>query len=142
MIQNKNFQEIKNIFSFVVDKVVWASCCLHYNKVVKDPIVDWAFAALKVAKKEKKTKSQLKKFQSLVSLVKSNHIETLNSVLEQINIKPIGGRKNKMRLLEAELLKANGDALSLLHPLSEDRVICKKIRKLCQEKVSWFKYNN
>ena len=104
--------------------------------MVPDRSVDWTVAALKVAKKENKTKSQLKKFQSLVSLVKSNHIETLNSVLEQINIKPIGGRKNKMRLLEAELLKANGEAQSLLYPLSEDRVICKKIRKLCQEKVS------
>ena len=92
--------------------------------MVKDPIVDWAFAALKVAKKENKTKSQLKKFQSLVSLVKLNHIETLNSVLEQINIKPIGGRKNKMRLLEAELLNANGEALSLLHLLSEDMGSC------------------
>ena len=78
----------------------------------------------------------LKKFQPLVSLAKSDHIETLNGLLEQIKIKPIGGRKEKIRLLEAELLKANGKALSLLHPLSEDIVICKKIRKLCQEKVS------
>ena len=121
---------------FVVNKVVWASCCLHYNKVVKDPIVDWAFAALKVAKKEKKTKSQLKKFQSLLSMAKSDHIETLNSLLEEIKIKPIGGRKNKMGMLEAEILKANGEAQSRLYPLSEDIIICKKIRKLCQEKVS------
>ena len=134
--KKKIFQEIKNIFLFVVNKVVWASCCLHYNKVVKDRSVDWAIAALKVAKKEKKTKSQLKKFQSLVALAKSDHIETLNGLLEQIKIKPIGGRKEKIRLLEAELLKANGEALSLLRPLSEDIVICKKIRKLCQEKVS------
>ena len=118
------FLEIKNIFLFVV------------NKVVKDRSVDWASAALKVAKKENKTKSHLKKFQSLVSLAKSDHIETLNSLLEQIKIKPVGGRKNKMRLLEAELFKANGEALSLLHPLSQDIVICKKIRKLCQENVS------
>ena len=121
---------------FVANKVVWASCCRNYNKVVKDPIVDWAFAALKVAKKEKKTKSQLKKFQSLLSMAKSDHIETLNSLLEQIKIKPFGGRKNKMRQLEAELFKRNGEALSLLHPLSEDIVIIKKIRKLCQENVS------
>ena len=106
--------------------------------MVKDRSVDWASAALKVAKKENKTKSHLKKFQSLVSLAKSDHIETLNGLLEQIKIKPIGGRKEKIRLLEAELLKANGEALSLLYPLSEDRVICKKIRKLCQEKVSNF----
>ena len=104
--------------------------------MVKDRSVDWASAALKVAKKENKTKSQLKKFQSLVSLAKSDHIETLNSLLEQIKIKPFGGRKNKMRQLEAELFKGNGEALSLLHPLSEDIVIIKKIRKLCQENVS------
>ena len=121
---------------FVANKVVWASCCRNYNKVVKDPIVDWAFAALKVAKKENKTKSQLKKFQTLLSLAKSDHIETLNSLLEEIKIKPIGGRKNKMGMLEAEILKANGEAQSLLYPLSEDIIICKKIRKLCQEKVS------
>ena len=121
---------------FVVNKVVWASCCRNYNKVLKDPIVEWAFAAFKVAKKEKKTKSQLKKFQSLVSMAKSDHIETLNGLFEQIKIKPIGGRKNKMGMLEAEILKANGEAQSLLYPLSEDIIICKKIRKLCQEKVS------
>ena len=141
LIQNKNFQEIKNIFLFVVNKVVWASCCLHYNKVLKDRSVDWAFAALKVAKKEKKKKSQLKKFQSLVSLAKSDHIETLNSLLEQIKIKPIGGRKNKMQLLDAEL-KANGESLKLKHSLLEDIIEWKKIRKLCQEKVSWLKSNN
>ena len=105
------------------------------HKVVQDRIVDWGVAALKVAKTENKTKSQLKKFQSLISLAKSDHNETLNILLEQIKIKPYGGRKNKMRLLEAEL-KANGEALSLLHPLSEDIVIIKKIRKLCQENVS------
>ena len=104
--------------------------------MVKDRSVDWASAALKVAKKENKTKSHLKKFQSLVSLAKSDHIETLNSLLEQIKIKPIGGRKNKMGMLEAEILKANGEAQSLLYPLSEDIIICKKIRKLCQENVS------
>ena len=103
--------------------------------MVKDRSVDWAFAAIKVAKKENKTKSQLKKFQSLVSLAKSDHNETLNILLEQIKIKPYGGRKNKMRLLEAEL-KANGEALSLLHPLSEDIVMRKQIQNLCQEKVS------
>ena len=121
-LRKKN-PEIKNIFLFVV------------NKVVKDRSVDWAAAVLKVAKKENKTKSHLKKFQSLVSLAKSDHNETLNILLEQIKIKPNGGRNNKMRLLEAELT-ANGEALSLLHPLSEDIVMCKQIRKLCQEKVS------
>ena len=103
--------------------------------MVQDRSVDWAVAALKVAKKENKKKTQLKKFQSLVSLAKSDHNETLNILLEQIKIKPSGGRKNKMRLLEAEL-KANGEAMSLLHPLSEDIVMRKKIQKLCQEKVS------
>jgi hypothetical protein len=105
------------------------------TSVLKDRSVDWAAAALKVAKKENKTKSHLKKFQSLVSLAKSDHNETLNILLEQIKIKPNGGRNNKMRLLEAELT-ANGEALSLLHPLSEDIIMCKQIRKLCQEKVS------
>ena len=45
-------------------------------------------------------------------------------------------------MLEAEILKANGEAQSLLYPLSEDIIICKKIRKLCQEKVSQFKYDD
>ena len=105
------------------------------NIVVQDRSVDWAVAALKVAKKENKKNTQLKEFQSLVSLTKSDHNDTLNKLLELIEIKPTGGRKNKIRLLDAKL-KANGEALSLLHFISKDIVICKKIRKLCQEKVS------
>ena len=108
------------------------------HKVVQDRIVDWGVAALKVAKTENKTKSQLKKFQSLVSLAKSHHNETLTHLLERIKIKPTGGRKNKIQLLNAEI-KANGDALKLKHPLLEDIIEWKKIRKLCQEKVSWIK---
>ena len=109
--------------------------------MVKDPIVDWAFAALKVAKKENKTKSHLKKFQSLVSLAKSDHNKTLSHLLENIKIKPNCGRKNKMELLDAEI-KANGDTLKLKHPVLEDIIEWKKTRKLCQEKVSWLKSNN
>ena len=108
--------------------------------MVQDRSVDWAVAALKVAKKENKTKSQLKKFQSLVSLAKSDHNKTLTHLLEHIKIKPKGVRKNKMQLLDAEI-KTNGYALKLKHPLLEDIIEWKKIRKLCQEKVSWFKSN-
>ena len=111
------------------------------HKVVQNRIVDWGFAALKVAKTENQTKSQLVKFQSLVSLAKSDHNETLTHLLERIKIKPNRGRKNKMQLLDAEL-KANGEALKLKHPLLEDIIEWKKIRKLCQEKVSWFKSTN
>ena len=89
-----------------------------------------------MAKTENKTKSQLNKFQSLVSLAKSDHNKTLTHLLEHIKIKPKGVRKNKMQLLDAEI-KTNGDALK--HPLLEDIIEWKKIRKLCQEKVSWFK---
>ena len=46
-----------------------------------------------------------------------------------------------MQLLDAEI-KANGDILKLKHPVLEDIIEWKKIRKLCQEKVSWFKYNS
>ena len=53
-----------------------------------------------MAKKENKTKSQLEKFQSLVSLVKSDHDETLTRLLKHLKIKSNGGRKNKMQLLE------------------------------------------
>ena len=58
-----------------------------------------------------------------------------------IKIKPNCGRKNKMELLDAEI-KANGDTLKLKHPVLEDIIEWKKIRKLCQEKVSWLKSNN
>lgn len=105
------------------------------HEVVQDRIVAWAVAALKVAKTENKTKSQLTKFQSLVSLVKSDHNETLTLLLERIKIKPNGSRKNKIQLLDAEI-KANGDALKLKHSLVEIMIELKKIRKLCQEKVS------
>ena len=109
--------------------------------VVQDRIVDWGVAALKVAKRENKTKAQLKKFQSLVSLAKSDHNKTLSHLLEHIKIKPHYGRKNKMQLLDAEI-KANGDTLKLKHPILEDIIEWKKIRKLCQEKVSCFISNN
>ena len=109
------------------------------NIVVQDRSVDWAVAALKVAKKENKKKTQLKEFQSLASLAKSDHNETLNKILELIKIKPNGGRKNKIRLLDAEL-KANGEALNHKHkhktPLIGDIIERKKIRKLCQKEVS------
>ena len=122
-IWNKNFQEIKNIFLSVA------------NIVVQDRSVDWAVAALKVAKKENKKKTQLKEFQSLVSLAKSDHNETLNKLLELIKTKPNGGRKNKIRLLDAEL-KANGEALKHKHTLLEAIIERKEIRKLCQKEVS------
>ena len=96
MIQNKNFQDIKNIFLSVA------------HKVVQVRIVNWGVAALKVAKRENNTKAQLDKFQSLVSLAKSDHNETLSHLLEHIKIKPHCGRKNRMQLLDAEI-KANGD---------------------------------
>jgi hypothetical protein len=46
-----------------------------------------------------------------------------------------------MQLLDAEL-KANGESLKLKHSLLEDIIEWKKIRKLCQNKVSWCKPNN
>ena len=103
--------------------------------MVQDRSVDWAVAALKVAKKENKKKTQLKEFQSLVSLAKSDHNETLNKLLELIKTKPIGGRKNKIRLLDAEL-KANGEALKHKHTLLKAIIERKEIRKLCQKEVS------
>ena len=105
------------------------------HKVVQNRIVDWGFAALKVAKTENQTKSQLVKFQSLVSLAKSDHNETLNKLLELIKTKPNGGRKNKIWLLDAEL-KANGEALKHKHALLGAIIERKKIRKLCQKEVS------
>ena len=105
------------------------------NRVVQDRSVDWAVAALKVAKKENKNKTQLKEFQSLVSLAKSDHNETLNKLLELIKTKPNGGRKNKIWLLDAEL-KANGEALKHKHALLGAIIERKKIRKLCQKEVS------
>ena len=105
------------------------------NRVVQDRSVDWAVAALKVAKKENKKKTQLKKFQSLVSLAKSDHNETLKKLLELIKTKPNVDRKNKIWLLDAEL-KANGEALKHKHTLLGDIIERKKIRKLCQKEVS------
>ena len=98
-------------------------------------------AQLKTNKTNTKAKAKLKKFQSLVSLAKSDHNKTLSHLLENIKIKPNCGRKNKMELLDAEI-KANGDTLKLKHPVLEDIIEWKKIRKLCQEKVSWLKSNN
>ena len=135
MIQNKIFQEIKNIFLSVAHIETGYGKSHHAPQiVVEDRIVDWGVAALKVAKREKKTKAQLKKFQSLVSLAKSDHNKTLSHLLEHIKIKPHYGRKNKMQLLDAEI-KAK-------YPLLEDIIERKKIIKLCQEKVSWFKSKN
>jgi hypothetical protein len=138
LIQNK----IKNIFLSVAHIETGYGMSHHAPQiVVEDRIVDWGVAALKVAKREKKTKAQLKKFQSLVSLAKSDHNKTLSHLLDNIKIKPNCGRKNKMELLDAEI-KANGDTLKLKHPVLEDIIEWKKIRKLCQEKVSWLKSNN
>jgi hypothetical protein len=81
LIQNKNFQDIKNIFLSVA------------HKVVQVRIVNWGVAALKVAKRENNTKAQLNKFQSLVSLAKSDHNETLSHLLDHIKIKPHCCRK-------------------------------------------------
>ena len=134
--------KIKNIFLSVAHIETGYGKSHHAPQiVVEDRIVDWGVAALKVAKRENKTKAQLKKFQSLVSLAKSDHNKTLSHLLENIKIKPNCGRKNKMELLDAEI-KANGDTLKLKHPVLENIIEWKKIRKLCQEKVSWFKYNN
>ena len=75
LIQNK----IKNIFLSVAHIETGYGKSHHAPQiVVEDRIVDWGVAALKVAKREKKTKAQLKKFQSLVSLAKSDHNETLS----------------------------------------------------------------
>ena len=77
LIQNK----IKNIFLSVAHIETGYGKSHHAPQiVVEDRIVDWGVAALKVAKRENKTKAQLKKFQSLLSLAKSDHIETLNSL--------------------------------------------------------------
>ena len=85
---------------------------------------------LKVAIRENDIRGQFKKFQSLVSLAKSDHNETLNKLLELIKIKPNGDRKNKIWLLDAEL-KANGEALKHKHALLAAMIERKKIRKLC-----------
>ena len=100
-----------------------------------DRNVDWATAAYKVAKKEKISKSRLKKFKLLLSTAKTNYEETITWLLNIMNVDLPNGIRNKTNLFQAEI-ERNGDKHSLISPFVSDIVDRPKIRKLCQDNVS------
>ena len=101
-----------------------------------DRTIKWASTAYKVAKKEKLTKYQLKKFQSLLILAKSDYEETLKKMMVDMKIDSKIKTENRARLLEKELMKTSQN-YRIKHPLIADIINRKQIRKLCQEKVSF-----
>ena len=100
-----------------------------------DRTIDWAMIAYKVAKKEKVSKSRLKKFKSLLSSARSAYEETITWLLSVMNVNLPNGIKNKTNLFQAEI-ERNGDKHSFKSPFIADIVDRPKIRKLCQNNVS------
>ena len=107
------------------------------NPILFDRTIKWASTAYKVAKKEKLTKYQLKKFQSLLTLAKSDYEETLKKMMVDMKIESKTKTENRARLLENELMKTSQN-YRIKHPLIADIIDRKQIRKLCQEKVSFW----
>ena len=90
-----------------------------------------------MAKKEKLTKYQLKKFQSLLILAKSDYAETLKNIMVDMKIESKITTENRARLFEYELMKTS-QSYRVKHPLIADIIDRKQTRKLCQEKVSFW----
>ena len=104
------------------------------NSALLDRNIDWALAAYKVAKKEKISKFQLKKFKTVLSLTKSAYEEMITRLLHLMKIDLPNGIKNKTQTFQAEI-EWNGDKHSHKNPLIGDIVDRHKIRKLCQNNV-------
>ena len=100
------------------------------NSVLLDKIIDWALAAYKVAKKEKISKFQLKKFKTLLSLTKSAYEEMITKLLHVMKVDLPNGIKNKTQTFQAEI-EWNGNKHRHKIPLIGEIVDRPKIRKLC-----------
>ena len=104
------------------------------NSAVLEKNIDWALAAYKVAKKEKISKFQLKKFKSLLSLTKSAYEEMITRLLHLMKIDLPNGIKNKTQTFQAEI-EWNGNKHRDKIPMVGEIVDRPKIRKLCQNNV-------